>query len=238
MGGKDDVGQLPLTETRRAARGAVPLHEEVVTWLRDRIIDGELEPGSRVPERLVCEKLGISRTPLREAYKILAAEHLLILLPNRGAVVPQLLLKDVEDAIQMMAALEALAGESLCARVTDEEVAHIRLLHDAMVGHYENRQLMDYFKTNQLIHASIVRMADNPILEQTYSALVTRFRRFRYAGNRSEDRWRRAVGEHELILSAIEDRDASLLGHLLRAHVRNGWKVVKDLHRDELISKK
>ncbi len=220
--------------TRRNGRPS--LHEEVVTWLRDRIVEGELEPGSRVPERLICEQLGISRTPLREAYKVLASEHLLTLLPNRGAVVARLSMQDVDDAMQMMAALEGLAGELLCARVTDAEITAIRALHQEMIGHFEADRLMDYFKVNQRIHNALVEASGNAILVQTYLSITARFRRFRYAGNRAESRWRRAVLEHEQILMVVEDRDGELLGHLLRAHVRNGWRVVKDRLRSEFES--
>ena len=214
--------------------GHPTLHEEVVSWLRDRIVEGEFEPGSHVPERLICERLGISRTPLREAYKVLASEHLLTLLPNRGAVVARLSTQDVEDAMQMMATLEGLAGELLCARISDAEIGAIRSLHEEMVGHHEAGRLMDYFKINQRIHDELVKASGNALLLKTYLGVGSRFRRFRYAGNRAESRWRRAVLEHEQILMVIEDRDGELLGHLMRAHVRNGWKVVKDSLRTEL----
>ena len=210
------------------------IYQEVVPWIRDRIIEGKLAPGSRVPERIVCEELKISRTPLREAFKVLAAEKLLTLLPNRGAVVTKLYFKDVDDAMQLMAAVEGLAGELLCRRITDEEVSVLNTLHKEMAAHFDAGRQMEYFKVNQEIHLTIIDAADSEILKQTYQNIRSRFMRFRYAGNRARTRWQRALREHEQILMAIEDRNAELLKYLLRAHVLNGWEVAKDMVRKEL----
>src|SRR5919202_3288251 len=97
------------------------LHERLVGALRDLIIEGELEAGARVPERLLCERFGVSRTPLREALKALASEGLVELLPNRGARVTRLTPEDVEDMFQVMGALEALSGTLACGRITEPE---------------------------------------------------------------------------------------------------------------------
>ena len=210
------------------------IYQEVVPWIRDRIIEGKLAPGSRVPERMVCEELKISRTPLREAFKVLAAEKLLTLLPNRGAVVTKLHFKDVDDAMQLMAAVEGLAGELLCRCITEEEVSILHTLHKEMATHFDAGRQMEYFKVNQKIHLSILAAANSEILMQTYQNIRSRFMRFRYAGNRARTRWQRALREHEQILMAIEDRNAELLKYLLRAHVLNGWEVAKDMVRKEL----
>lgn len=210
------------------------IYQEVVPWIRDRIIEGKLAPGSRVPERIVCEELKISRTPLREAFKVLAAEKLLTLLPNRGAIVTKLHFKDVDDAMQLMGAVEGLAGKLLCRCITEEEVSILHTLHEEMAAHFHAGRQMEYFKVNQKIHLTIIGAADSEILMQTYQNIRSRFMRFRYAGNRARTRWQRALREHEQILMAIEDRNAELLKYLLRSHVLNGWEVAKDMVRKEL----
>ncbi|MEE8500357.1 MAG: GntR family transcriptional regulator, partial [Kiloniellales bacterium] len=117
------------------------LHEELVARLRDLIVEGELTPGARVPERTLCQRFGVSRTPLREALKVLASDGLLELLPNRGATVARLTAADLDEMFPVMGALEALAGELACARISDAELAEIRALHYQMALHHTRGEL-------------------------------------------------------------------------------------------------
>jgi DNA-binding GntR family transcriptional regulator len=212
-------------DTLAPVRGS--LHERVVGSLRDMIVEGELEAGARVPERLLCERFGVSRTPLREALKALASEGLIDLLPNRGARVTRLSEQDVEDMFQVMGALEALAGTLACARITEPELAEIRALHYQMLAHYMRRQLPEYFRLNQAIHAALMDAARNPVLKATCQSLSGRIRRARYLANMSDDRWAAAVAEHEAILAALVARDGARLADLLARHLRNKSDVVR-----------
>jgi DNA-binding GntR family transcriptional regulator len=203
------------------------LHDEVVGRIRDMILEGDLAPGIRVPEKLLCARFSISRTPLREALKVLASEGLLELLPNRGAVVARLTTRDVEEMFEVMGALEALSGELACARMEDDDIAEVRALHYQMVLYYRRRNLPDYFRLNQEIHEKIVNAAGNGILRTMYFSLAKRIRRARYMANMSEQRWGQAVEEHERILALLEARDGPGLGAALRQHLRNKCEVVK-----------
>ena len=214
------------------------LYEEVIPWIRDRITEGKLAPGSRIPERVICEKLKISRTPLREAFKVLAAERLLTLTPNRGAVVTRLSFKDVDDAMNLMACLESFAGKLLCQSISQKEIDGLHELHERMVVLYREENHLDYFKINQEIHLALLEAAGNEVLLQTYLGISARFQRFRYAGNRAKSRWDRAVKEHEQILISIDNRDSELLQCLLRSHVQNGWAVAREIIREELAGEK
>lgn len=202
-------------------------HVRVAGWLRDRIIEGALKPGDRIPEVATCQKLGISRTPLREAFKVLAVERILTLQPNRGAIVTPVSAGDVDHAMVMMSALEGLAGELLCAHVTDDEVVALGVLTAELGTHQKAGDLLGYFKVNQEIHRRIMVGARNPVLSEMLSNLIHRFARYRFDGNRTPERWARAVLEHEHMMIAIAERDAALLGALLRAHVGNGWRVAR-----------
>jgi len=216
---------LPTADKTPIARKG--LHEEVAARLRDMIVEGGLEPGIRVPERELCERFGISRTPLREALKILAAEGLIDLQHHRGAVVSRLTAESLDDLFQVMGTLEALAGEIACERADAAAIANIRGFHERMLGHHARDELSDYFRLNQQIHESIVAAAGNPVLTQVYRGLSVRIRRARYMANLSNARWDRAVAEHELILEALIARDGVRLGGLLREHLRNKLEVVK-----------
>jgi DNA-binding GntR family transcriptional regulator len=219
---------MSITVEAREGSGAESLHEKLVIQLRDLIVEGEIEPGARISERLLCERFGVSRTPLREVLKVLASEGLVDLLPNRGARVARLEDKDVEDMFEVMAALEALSGRLACARISEPALADIRALHYRMLAHYLRRQLPEYFRLNQEIHEAIVAAAENPVLKATYLGLSGRIRRARYLANMSDERWAAAVAEHEQILAALSERDGEKLARVLDAHLKNKSTVVRE----------
>ncbi len=204
------------------------LHEELVARLRDLIVEGELAPGARVPERTLCQRFGVSRTPLREALKVLASDGLLELLPNRGATVARLTAADLDEMFPVMGALEALAGELACARISDAELAEIRALHYQMALHHTRGELPQYFRFNQRIHEAIMDAARNATLSRMYRSLAGRIRRARYVANMSQARWDQAVEEHEAILAALERHDGPALAQTLERHLRNKCETVKE----------
>jgi DNA-binding GntR family transcriptional regulator len=206
------------------------LHGEVLGRLRDYIVEGNLEDGARVPERQLCDMLGVSRTPLREALKVLAAEGLIDLLPNRGARVRRLTAQDIAELFDLMGGLEALAGRLACERITDDEVTMIERVHHQMYGSYLRRDLPGYFQCNQVIHQHIVAAARNDTLSTSYAVFANRIRRIRYAANldRRRDRWSEAMREHEAILDALHRRAGAELSDLLFQHLRNKRRAVID----------
>jgi DNA-binding GntR family transcriptional regulator len=204
------------------------LHDELVERLRELIVESAFEPGARVPERALCERFAVSRTPLREALKVLASEGLLELLPHRGARVTRLTAADLDEMFPVMGALEALAGELACAQITETELAEVRALHYQMVLHATRGELPEYFRLNQHIHEAIMAAARNPTLARLYRGLAGRVRRARYLANMSKPRWDQAVAEHEAILAALEKRDGAALGEVLKTHLRNKCETVKE----------
>ena len=203
------------------------LHDAVTGRLRDMIVEGEFPPGLRLPERALCETFGISRTPLREALKVLASEGLLELAPHRGARVAGLTATDVDELFPVMGALEALAGELACARITETELAEIRALHYQMVLHHRLGERPPYFELNQKIHEKILEAARNPTLTASYNNLSGRIRRARYTANINTARWAQAVGEHEEMLEALDARDGARLAEIFQRHLRNKCETVK-----------
>jgi len=204
------------------------LHDELTERLRDLITSGHLGPGEKVPEKQLCELFGVSRTPLREALKVLASEGTVTLRPNRGAVVTALTLKELEEAFPVMGALEALSGEIACRQITDQEIAVIRSLHERMVAHWQRSEMQPYFRLNQSIHEAILEATRNETLKATYRALSGRLMRARYIANMSPERWAQAVAEHEAILAALEARDGTRLSEILKAHLANKLETVRD----------
>jgi len=196
-----------------------PLHEEATDRLRDLIVQGSLAPGGRLNERLLTAQLGVSRTPLREAFKVLATEGRVALLPNRGAIVSQIDAARVSDTLAVMGAREALAGELACASATDGQINEIRSLHQEMLANHARGDLAGYFKFNQAIHLKIVKYSGNAVLYLTYRHLNANVRRARYMANLSQERWDAAVREHGDILDALARRDVARIRVLLAEHL-------------------
>jgi DNA-binding GntR family transcriptional regulator len=209
-----------------------PLHEEAVDRLRDLIVQGQLASGERLNERVLSQQLGISRTPLREALKLLASEGLVALLPNRGAQVAPLEAGRLAETLAVMGALEALAGELACLHASTERIAEIRALHEEMVAMHARGDLASYFRYNQAIHLKIVEASGNATLANAYRQLNANVLRARYMANLSKERWDEAVREHEQILSALTARDVVGLRRLLQDHLAHKLASVADtFHR-------
>lgn len=219
----EDGGQAVIFEAEEENGRQIrrPLHEEAAERLRDMIVEGELTPGARITEQSLCDRMGFSRTPLREAIKTLTSEGLIVLQPNRGATVASLSLDDIEDTFRVIGVLEALAGELACENVRDDDIAEIRVLHYQMALHRTRGERLDYFNLNQRIHEKIVELSGNAVLLETHRRLGGRIRRHRFAANVAPERWNQAIREHEEMLEALAARDGRKLAEVLRRHLDN-----------------
>lgn len=207
------------------------LHQQVAVRLRQRIVEGQVAPGAKLNERELCEQLRVSRTPLREAIKMLAAEGLVVLLPNRGAVVAQLSAQDVADTFEVIAGLEGQSGELAAQRIGEAELAEIRALHYEMLAAHARRDLPTYYRLNALIHNQINAAARNPVLTQTYRTINARLQALRFRSNFDEAKWHRAVREHEEMVDALVRRDAAALREVLVRHMHHKRDAVLELMR-------
>ena len=205
------------------------LHEQVAGRLRKMLIEGELPPGAKLNERELCERLDVSRTPLREAIKMLAAEGLVELLPNRGAVVAQLSEQDIADTFEVIAGLEGHAAELAAQRITDTELAEIRALHYEMLAAYTRRDLPTYYRINAQIHTRINAAAGNRVLTQTWATVNARLQALRFRSNVDEAKWKRAVQEHEQMVELLAARDGAALRALLVTHLLHKRDAVLEL---------
>jgi len=201
------------------------LHDEVVGRVRDMIVEGGLPAGQSIQERELAGSLGVSRTPLREALKVLASEGLVELIPQRGAVVKVFTPKDAQDMLSLIALLEEHAA-GCTVGAGDAEIGAILEMHERMRGHFERRERAQYFQLNQDIHNAIVSAAHNETLNMLHAILRTRMRRIRYIGNAGAENWAAAMREHEEFIAALRMRDGSTLGRLLREHIMNTWPRV------------
>ena len=144
-----------------------------VDRLRSMIVEGVLPPASRISERMIQEQFGISRTPLREAFKVLSAEGLVSVVPNRGAFVTQLTLDELQAAFELLALLDGAAGEFACQRIRPHELQQIDQLHFQMLEYYRAKNLRNYFRTNKEIHLAIVDGARNSSISRVYRSEIS-----------------------------------------------------------------
>jgi DNA-binding GntR family transcriptional regulator len=211
----------PATPAVIASIDRLGLSAAVCARLREMIIEGVLAPGTRLNERVLCEQLNVSRTPLREAFKTLAVEGLIVLQPNRGAVVAQMSVPEIEHTFEVMGALEGLSGELACARALDSEIAEVRALHFEMLAAHARRDLPAYYKLNHAIHDRMNAMARNPVLTETYQQINARIQSLRFRSNFNQDKWDAAVREHGSMQEALERRDGNALRQIMQQHLRN-----------------
>ncbi len=209
------------------------LHEQVASRLRQMLVEGQIAPGAKLNERTLCEQLRISRTPLREAIKMLAAEGLVELLPNRGSVAVQLSEADVQNTFEVMAGLEAMSGELAALRITPTELAEIKALHYEMLAAYTRRDLSAYYRLNAAIHRCINAAAKNPVLTSTYNQVNARLQALRFRSNQDDEKWGHAVREHEAMVQALEARDPGALSRVLTSHLNNKRAVVMEQLRSQ-----
>ncbi len=202
------------------------LHDEVADRLRALIREGELAPRARVNELELSERFGISRTPLREAIKILATEGLLELLPNKGARVASISPEETDEVIEVVAGLEATAAELACRSVTDDEVEAIAAQHARMVEAWRAGDNVGYFTLNREIHEAIMAASRNATLQGIYATLSGRIQRARYAAHKTPEQWQRAVEEHDTMLRLLRARDGEALAAVMRRHIRGKTELI------------
>ena len=203
------------------------LHNVVVSRLRDMIIEGQLAAGTRIHEGQIGQQLGVSRTPLREALKVLATEGLVELIPSRGATVRSLTAKDVKDMLAVLSSLEEMAGSLTCRNATDEQIREVRKLHEEMLQFYAARNRLQYFKRNQQIHTMLIALAGNESLAMVHEILQSRMKRVRYLGDQKDDSWSAAVSDHEEIMAALESRDGPRLAQAMVHHLAQTWDRIQ-----------
>jgi DNA-binding GntR family transcriptional regulator len=209
------------------------LHQAVVNRLRAAIVEGKIPPGSRLSERALCEQMGVSRTPMREAFKVLAGENLIHILPNKGAIVPLMSIEEVVQTFEVIASLEGLSGLLAAQRATPAQLQKIQKLQADMESAHQRKNLPRYYSLNSEIHALIAEAAHNPVLKETYLTINSRLQALRFRSNLNQSKWDKAVREHAQIAKALLKRDGNKLAELLVAHLKAKSDIVVGLLKDE-----
>ena len=223
--------RMPVTMADIIELAPGALHERAAARLRTMLVEGHIAPGAKLNERELAQALNLSRTPLREAIKMLATEGLVDLLPNRGAVAVKLTEADVKHSFELLAELEGLAGELAAQRIDDATRAELRAKHFEMLACHARRDLSGYYRLNALIHAGINAAAGNPVLASTYAKVNARVQSLRFRTNQNDSKWQRAMAEHGRMIDALDQRDGPALRAVLKLHLEHKRDTVLELMR-------
>lgn len=215
----------PSDEAQQSRKGDLRL--KAVESLRQMIFSGELAPGERLREVALSEAFGMSRTPIREAIRTLAAEGLVEPLTNRSVVVTVPDKSEAADVFTVLGALEALAGQLACRRMTAEQIEILGELQDDLEKYFEKKDRLSYLEANRLIHEFIVEAADSSSLMLAWRMLLPRAERARHVSTLDKERWAEAFAEHKEIYAAMQKRDEQLLRQLLESHFLKGVESLK-----------
>jgi DNA-binding GntR family transcriptional regulator len=208
------------------------LHGVLLTQLRRMIHEGELSPGEQIVESRLSEQFGISRTPLREALKVLSSEGLVELRPRRTPIVTPVDPEEIAAIFEVLEGLEGIAGRRACENATDEDLADLEAMHAAMLVEHDRGNRAAYQEQNRQIHFRIVELAANPVLKVAYANYMMRIVRARSTNTYDPARWRGSRAEHDTIMAALRARNPEAVAAALVLHTREtGSSVLETLRR-------
>lgn len=202
------------------------LREIILENIRDAIVSGSLKAGSRVSEPELAERYGISRTPIREAFRQLESEGYLTVIPRRGAVVSELSPKDVEEFYAIKSIMEGYAARRACENMSAKNLERLQAINDKLAELARIGDIKHFFKVHSDFHELFIKAADNEKLHELIASLVTRFQRLRFTSLSLPGRMEISVQEHEKIIAAFRNKDADLAETLVRQNAEYGGRVL------------
>ena len=219
--------------TQPATSAPLSLHEEVAGRLRELIYSGELPPGAFVDEPALCERLAISRTPLREALKVLTAEGLLRHEPRRGCFVSQITEQDLDEIFPVIALLEGRCAFEAARNATDADLAALEQLHDRLQRNAKGKRITEYYETNFAIHEAIILLANNRWLAQVIGDLRKIVKLARLQQLHAPGRLEQSLSEHMAVYAALKAHDAEGAEAAMRTHLTRQRVALRELARNQ-----
>ncbi len=210
------------------------LHQEVASTLREQIFAGVLAPGSFLDEVTLCERLEISRTPLREALKVLTAEGLLRHEPRRGCFVSVVTEQDLDDIFPVIALLEGRCAFEAARNATDADLVELTALHDRLNGHAKAGRINDYYETNFAIHEAIILLANNRWLAQSIADLRKILKLARLQQLHAPGRLAQSLSEHMTVFAALRSHDSEGADAAMRTHITRQREALRALARSQI----
>ncbi|GAD21116.1 GntR family transcriptional regulator [Acidovorax sp. MR-S7] len=208
------------------------MHDQAAERLREQIFAGELAPGAFLDEAALCERLAVSRTPLREALKVLVAEGLLRHEPRRGCFVAEITERDVQEIFPVIALLEGRAAYEATERAGAADIAALEVLHRRLREHAEAGRITEYYEANYAIHEAFITLADNRWLAQVIGDLRKILRLARHQTLHLPGRLQQSLSEHLTVFAALKRGDAPDAELTMRNHVLAQRDALRELARN------
>jgi len=203
------------------------LHDEVAAQLREEIFGGSLPPGTFLDEAALCERLSISRTPLREALKVLVAEGLLRHEPRRGCFVAEITQRDLDEIFPVIALLEGRCAWEAARNATDAELEALETMHEQLARHARAKRVNEYYATNYAIHEAIIALADNRWLAQVIGDLRKILKLARQQQLHAPGRLGQSLSEHLAVFAALKARDSDGAEAAMRTHLNRQREALR-----------
>ncbi len=205
----------------------LPLRDEVFNTLRDQILKGELKPGDRLMEIHLSKKLGVSRTPVREALKRLEKEGLAVNIPRRGAQVARMTQKDLSDVLEVREVLDDLAITKACRNANTKMIKRLNEAMDVFKSAIKGGDLIEIVSADEAFHQVIYEAADNPRLMSIVEHLREQMYRFRFEYVKEEKNYDVLVKEHELMIEGLKNKDENSVKETMHTHLKNQVEAVR-----------
>lgn len=204
-------------------------HVQIADMLRNMIMTGKLTEGDKINEVKLCETMGISKTPLREALRVLSVEGLIRLVPHRGAFVTKPELDEIVEMFDVMSQLEGFCASQACQKMTPAEFTRLEHLHAQLEEHYRQRDQEAYIRVNNQYHSLVQKIAGNRTLNQIVDGLRKKILLYRFQSLNFPARFAESIDEHRELLDAFRERDPEKAETLMRNHLHNQSEALKAL---------
>ena len=202
------------------------LREKILENIRDAIVSGELKAGSHISEPELAERYGISRTPIREAFRQLESEGYLTVIPRRGVIVSEFSPKDIEEFYAIKSIMEGYAARRACEKLSEKDLGRLQAINNKLAELARIGDIKHFFKIHSDFHELFIKAADNEKLHELIAGLVTKFQRLRFTSLSLPGRMAVSVQEHEKIIDAFRRKDADLAEKLVRQNAEYGGQVL------------
>jgi DNA-binding GntR family transcriptional regulator len=207
------------------------LHTQIVDALREMIMIGELKHGEKINENDLCASMEISKTPLREALRVLSAENLISLVPNRGAFVTKPSTGEIKEMFAVMSVLEGVCAHAAAEKMTPADFSQLEGLHGKLEEQFKLRNQKEYIRVNNRYHSYLQELAGNRTLNQIVKGLRKKILLYRFQSLNLPGRFEDSIKEHRELLTAFRDRDAPKAEKIMKNHLRKQSQAIEALAR-------
>lgn len=213
------------------------LHQEIVAQIQKMIHTGILVKGQKIDEKRLCESMGVSRTPVREALRLLKSEGLIDLIPHKGAYVSQPCIEEINDMFEVMSVLEGTCARLAAAHMNEKDLRKIESLHEELEEHYRHRDHEAYLKRNHVFHVFIQKLAGNKVLNDVINGLRQKISLYRQRQLYQPERFRQSIQEHRDLLDAFRKKDPGSAEYLMKRHLLMQCKALVGLYSSKVTKK-